>query len=104
MFYSKCETCGANLDPGEKCDCVRESSAIENEVKAVIFNHEYEKEYENTYIRLHRERVPSSAADDSAKESAEAKAYKISQSVIDSYRRIKKSAAVEEGLTKHTLL
>lgn len=21
MYYHKCEKCGANLDPGEKCDC-----------------------------------------------------------------------------------
>lgn len=24
MFYRKCPDCGANLDPGEVCDCVRE--------------------------------------------------------------------------------
>lgn len=21
MYYNKCEFCGANLDPGEQCDC-----------------------------------------------------------------------------------
>lgn len=21
MYYNKCEFCGANLDPGERCDC-----------------------------------------------------------------------------------
>lgn len=24
MVYRKCERCGANLDPGEKCDCGRQ--------------------------------------------------------------------------------
>lgn len=28
MFYNryKCQLCGANLDPGEKCDCLREKN------------------------------------------------------------------------------
>lgn len=24
MYYNKCEFCGANLDPGEKCDCIEQ--------------------------------------------------------------------------------
>lgn len=25
-YYNTCSRCGANLDPGEKCDCQREST------------------------------------------------------------------------------
>lgn len=27
-YYRVCGECGAHLDPGEKCDCVREGVAI----------------------------------------------------------------------------
>jgi predicted nucleic acid-binding Zn ribbon protein len=30
-FYRVCPDCGANLDPGEKCDCGRERAHIEKE-------------------------------------------------------------------------
>lgn len=26
MYYSTCKECGANLDPGEKCDCEEEKN------------------------------------------------------------------------------
>lgn len=29
MYYDKCPYCGANLDPGEKCDCREESTKKE---------------------------------------------------------------------------
>lgn len=29
MYYDKCPCCGANLDPGEKCDCREESTKKE---------------------------------------------------------------------------
>ena len=25
MYYNQCKYCGANLDPGEKCDCQKET-------------------------------------------------------------------------------
>ena len=27
MFYKECPHCGANLDPGEKCDCTEKEKA-----------------------------------------------------------------------------
>ena len=27
MFYKECPHCGANLDPGEKCDCAERKEA-----------------------------------------------------------------------------
>lgn len=29
MQYCTCERCGANLDPGEKCDCEKENQEEE---------------------------------------------------------------------------
>lgn len=28
MIYNTCQNCGANLDPGEKCDCEQKERAI----------------------------------------------------------------------------
>lgn len=28
-YFHKCTICGANLDPGEKCDCEKESKRTE---------------------------------------------------------------------------
>ena len=30
-LYKKCPICGANLDPGEKCDCKSETSTDDKE-------------------------------------------------------------------------
>lgn len=30
-YFRKCEICGANLDPGEKCTCEQERKQEENE-------------------------------------------------------------------------
>lgn len=27
-FYKKCPNCGANLDPGEKCDCISSNDSL----------------------------------------------------------------------------
>lgn len=29
MFYRTCTHCGAHLDPGEKCDCQRQKTAVD---------------------------------------------------------------------------
>lgn len=31
MYFVKCEICGANLDPGEKCDCIERKKKKEKE-------------------------------------------------------------------------
>lgn len=31
MYFIKCEKCGANLDPGEKCDCTEKRTKKEKE-------------------------------------------------------------------------
>lgn len=30
-YYNTCPYCGANLDPGERCDCLDENEEDENE-------------------------------------------------------------------------
>jgi hypothetical protein len=30
MYYKKCPLCGANLDPGEACDCDQKEKARED--------------------------------------------------------------------------
>ena len=30
-YFTPCPECGANLDPGEKCDCTKEESYNESE-------------------------------------------------------------------------
>ena len=32
-FYKECPDCGANLDPGEKCDCRREKERTAPQAK-----------------------------------------------------------------------
>lgn len=41
-LYKKCPCCGANLDPGEKCDCENETSMDTKEIieKAEEAEHE----------------------------------------------------------------
>lgn len=47
MFYHTCEYCGANLDPGEKCDCIevvqrkihkQNKDLVEGEIKNGSYN------------------------------------------------------------------
>lgn len=40
-FYNQCEKCGANLDPGEQCDC--NDNCNDNERKTFISLIEYER-------------------------------------------------------------
>lgn len=37
-FYDryKCQLCGANLDPGEKCDCLREKKQKQHEIGKIL--------------------------------------------------------------------
>ncbi|GHV34909.1 hypothetical protein FACS18949_11820 [Clostridia bacterium] len=44
MYYRKCNICGANLDPGERCDCDRYDCKSDS-VAAIDFNER------NRYIR-----------------------------------------------------
>ena len=46
MIFQSCDYCGANLDPGERCDCANEERAAEvapsNDSKRNVF------QYQNT--------------------------------------------------------
>ena len=33
-YYHTCKYCGASLDPGEKCDCMKEQDSSVNDTKA----------------------------------------------------------------------
>lgn len=50
MYYRKCEFCGANLDPGEDCDCeieLRRRKKVRSRYYKDIFD--YMKEMEGLY-------------------------------------------------------
>lgn len=32
-YYNTCASCGANLDPGEKCDCEKNIFSIDDKVR-----------------------------------------------------------------------
>jgi hypothetical protein len=36
MYFSTCEYCGCNLDPGERCDCQKERAIRERELRKWI--------------------------------------------------------------------
>lgn len=42
-YYHKCDLCGANLDPGEKCTCIEDAKReqvakrIQQQVKATMY-------------------------------------------------------------------
>lgn len=36
MYAHECEYCGANLDPGEKCDCVRADAEKDRKYKKLL--------------------------------------------------------------------
>lgn len=31
MYYNSCPLCGANLDPGESCDCQEQTETVEGD-------------------------------------------------------------------------
>lgn len=37
MYYNKCEICGANLDPGERCDCYERAKENEKKIESMLF-------------------------------------------------------------------
>ena len=39
MYYHKCRRCGANLDPGEKCDCETGERSISHSTKIITTYH-----------------------------------------------------------------
>lgn len=36
MYYNVCQECGANLDPGERCDCKKEKKRREQAFESMI--------------------------------------------------------------------
>lgn len=47
-YYNVCETCGAHLDPGERCDCEEERERERREAD-VIFRLLYEIDDDGQY-------------------------------------------------------
>lgn len=56
-YYRKCNLCGANLDPDEKCDCLedQERTQAKREVKKEIFV------FKHAYITSNKNRPMVSA-------------------------------------------
>lgn len=52
-YYNKCETCGANLDPGEHCDC--------EDVKARLVRSIFEMPAKNKPVAIKRNDAQQSA-------------------------------------------
>lgn len=52
-FYNTCALCGCNLDPGERCDCVREKEKKDEELSRFI-KIEARGQYRLDFSRLER--------------------------------------------------
>ena len=37
MYCRKCEFCGANLDPGERCDCHERAKENKKKIESMLF-------------------------------------------------------------------
>lgn len=35
-YYQECEFCGSNLDPGERCDCMKEEAEKDKRYKSLF--------------------------------------------------------------------
>ena len=35
-YYNVCPECGSNLDPGERCDCIREKERLRDDVRKIL--------------------------------------------------------------------
>ena len=49
-YFNKCRNCGANLDPGETCDCVREKRIKKYSTPISLID--YEKRVMKNKLRL----------------------------------------------------
>ena len=49
-YYNQCKNCGANLDPGETCDCVREKRVKEYSTPISLIEYEKRVMKENTRL------------------------------------------------------
>jgi Zn-finger nucleic acid-binding protein len=50
-YFSKCPYCGANLDPGEVCECLEEKEAAFPERQKEIPDKRKDARYEDEYMR-----------------------------------------------------
>lgn len=37
MYYNRCGICGANLDPGERCDCYERAKENKKKIESMLF-------------------------------------------------------------------
>ncbi|MBO5597609.1 MAG: hypothetical protein J5943_03265 [Oribacterium sp.] len=51
-FYKTCPFCGANLDPGETCDCQTEKKHKEEEIEKIVSRLKTEKGGQLTWESL----------------------------------------------------
>jgi len=49
-YFNKCSNCGANLDPGETCDCIRDKRIKEYSTPISLID--YEKRVMKNKLRL----------------------------------------------------
>lgn len=48
-YYHTCKICGANLDPGELCDCINEKTKTEKEK---VYNYKISNKNSNTITKI----------------------------------------------------
>ena len=96
MNYKKCEYCGANNAPGERCDCkgIVTIVADSNKVHTAAYDEAYSHKRAEIFAALIQKRVPSCVADDIAKKEARKKAILIANATSDVFK------AVIQGVTQ----
>lgn len=87
-MYVTCPQCGANLDPGEKCDCTKSTAA--KVIRNAAFSDAYQQEYTRTFSRMKRENLPTCIADDIAERAATKRAANVAGATVRSFHKIKR--------------
>ena len=101
-YYKKCEYCGANLDPGEICDCKKEKPEVKLEEKS-------QKKTKKTTVKEEEKPEPREGQDDNGRyiltdsgkkvypddhsldESSKGMSAKEMKNDLDSYKKIKEN-------------
>lgn len=92
MFYKTCPTCGANLDPGERCDC-RQGAAMdaaqpEQQAGQDAYTVTYRKTYRRTLEKLRADGWPMLEAVRMAECHAQHEAMDASRDAISECRML----------------
>ena len=87
-MYKKCDNCGANNDPGERCDCKGAITVTIDlkKVQKITYDEAYKSNYNELFTDLKNKGLPSCIADDIANKSARKNAALIANATADVFR------------------